>query len=172
MLSASHTVNDIKAELGHAYDYYDFATDLAFVSAIERVVADIRLRLLIPRIGVTAYSNIALKNKTSLTLYEEYLYWAEIFFSCHYFLKWALLAVANQSSSVGAGQSLQVEGYKISSTSGATSSSNTESTGAGARSVYYSKGLDYMTLAGYPMGQLVRGNSAYGQGSFLLEETE
>jgi hypothetical protein len=75
--------------------------------------------------------------------------------------------VDTQSSSLSGGESLSVEGYSFKAGSAGSGGSSSNSIGAGARSVYYNRAIEYFAIAGYNIHSLVRGDSVYGHGGTI-----
>ena len=149
MLSATNTITDIKLTLINDYSYYGYSDDASFVSVLTRVVAEVKLLELVPYISSGYYDAIAAKDKVSLTEIEEYIYWAEIYYSCSNFLE--SLDTSSESSS---GDSIKVEGYEYSDSSSVNSWSK-------SASKYNKKAIRFMGMAGYNVLQIKRSGGLF-----------
>ncbi len=79
MLSATNSLNDIKAELLNKRFYdYRFQTDTLFETAITKAIDTVDRLDIIPFIGQDSYDTIQAKDKVNLTLEEQYMYYAEV----------------------------------------------------------------------------------------------
>ena len=106
MLSATNTITDIKAKLRKDYVFFDFTSDALFIAALTDCVDTVKYDDMIPFLGKDSvaiasqnlmgtgiysgesyYNEIAAKDKVSLTLTEQYIYKAEIWFACSEFIK-------------------------------------------------------------------------------------
>lgn len=87
MLSATNSVNDVKAELGRPFGAYELADDPAFVGAITLALVNVRRLPMIPRIGEGTYDLIAALDKTDLSRSQGYIYQAEILLASGNFLE-------------------------------------------------------------------------------------
>lgn len=153
MLSATNTITDIKTELEKDYAYYEYASDNAYSAQLTLRVTDAKLFDLVPILTEEYYNLIAAKNKVGLSLYETYLYNAEIFFACSRFLK--KYSLRESQSNAGGYESITSEGYTRVITGGAV-------TGKDQMADYYLREANTcLANAGYKNTlQLKRGNSS------------
>jgi hypothetical protein len=163
MLSSTNTVTDVKAKLENNYAYFGYTTDVLFTAGITSVASDVELIYFYPRIGSAEYDRIKAKNKVSLTETETYLYWAEVFTICHFFLR-ARTAKTGQLQN-SANEKLSVEGYSYQ-----TSASTGSSPGDIAQKFYWDRMFAYWKLAGYDIMSLQRTCTIFGD-SELSEDT-
>jgi len=159
MLSATYTVEDIKAVLRKTYDYYNYATNDEFEADLNLIINDVMRLYFYPKIGKTRYDEIADKDKTGIDFdtdpYEEYLYWAEVYTVCHEFNKFLTRTDNQQQNSTA--ESLRVEGYSY-STKGSTSSS----LGAKATTDFWDMASQYWKKAGFDLNGLQRTCTIFG----------
>lgn len=162
MLSATYTVSDVKAKLRKGYAFYGYTDDAAFTSDIESTASDVYLLYFLPRIGETAYNNIADKDKVDLTVQETYFYWAEVYTICYLILQ-NLTSDENQLSLSG-NESLRVEGYQYTVSSSETSGNDS------SLSHYHGLMYRYWMLAGYNLNGLQRTCTIFGDYEYNEEE--
>lgn len=86
MLSATHTLNDIKDRLTANPTDYGYETEDALSVALTRATEDARIQYMYPAIGDGRYQVIAAKDKQGLSKIEERIYWADVYFSLGMFL--------------------------------------------------------------------------------------
>lgn len=156
MLSATYTVSDVKSRLVNTYDYFGYTSDAAFESAIETTAQDVMWLYFYPRIGDTEYDRIAAKDRSSLTNYETYLYWAEVYTICYEILRW-VESIQSQLQTADS-ESLSVEGYSYSTK---TSSGQSQRSTLSLRS-YFDKMVSYWSMAGFNLNALQRTCTIWG----------
>jgi hypothetical protein len=151
MLSSTYTIEDIKAKLSNDYAYYGYSEETLFDDDIESICDDVYRLYFLPNLGSSEYSRIQAKDRSSLTVFETYLYWAEVFITCFEFLK-ERGAISGQLQNSG-DETLTVEGYthRIGGGSGAGSSQGDNSV---AR--YYGRAYKYFKLAGIDIASIQR----------------
>jgi len=151
MLSATNTIDDVKARLINPYSFYGFASDGAYETFLTSISVEVELLDMWPTVGEALYATIEAKDKTGLTTFETYIYWAEVFFIAYRLTK-AIHSTESQAVK-GSGYSHSV-GDVSESTSGAGSSGMRT-----ASSSYYKTANAFLIRAGYPVGQLTRGGT-------------
>lgn len=151
MLSSTNTISDLKGLIKNDFSYYGFSTDELFTTNLTLYIDESKLLDLYPVIGESFYSTLSAKDKVSLTLYETYIYNAELYFSASRFLSNHADSITQDNA--GSGGSLSVEGY-----------SRTWSGESGFESVssnFQDKGHEFLSLAGHNVLQLQRNGGFY-----------
>ena len=140
MLSNTNTINDIKKEL-EIYTFYEYDTSTGFEEDISYCGEEIE-RFLKRRISPSFYTNIQLKDKIDLGFYiEEAIYYSEIYLICSSFLSLQdRIETSNQKAE-----------YEAQSENGYTHSTHGSTGKAMAANLYWKKGLDSLSDAGYPI---------------------
>lgn len=159
MLSSTYTITDIKADLVQEYDYYGYTSDASWTAELSRLLNYIYLNYFLERVGETSYSTIAAKDKTDLTDYETYLYWAEVYITCYHFLKEKRAQSSQLQSQIN--ESLKVEGYQYTANSGFASVSE----GSKSEHHYFSKAFTMFKRAGFNIMSLERTCTIFGDGT-------
>lgn len=160
MLSASYTISDVKSRLMNVYSYYGYTSDALFTAAIVNVANDVMVLYFYPKIGQTEYDRIALLNRSGLSTWETYLYWAEVWTICYSFL--GARAAQTTQLQTSSNERLTVEGYtyQISAGSGA-------SQGDSSYSFFKTKAFEFWALAGYNINSLQRTCTVFGDSSMI-----
>ncbi len=158
MLSATNSVLDVKAKLGNTYDYYGYASDGVFVTAITAALTQTALLDMYPHLTQSYYETIQAKDKVSLTLVETYLYEAEVAYAAWRFLR----KYRSLDQSDSSGGSLSVEGYSRGSGSGASGLDR-------AMFSLADEARGYMGCAGYKVMQVKRGGSLLADDALTLD---
>ena len=149
MLSATNTLNDMKARLLKTFDFYDFADVPAFNASLTIGVEEAELLDVVPIIGTQWYNEIAALDKVGLTVNQNYIYWAEVHFAMSRFVK--TVDEAKVQSVAGSSHSKGVGDVSESITGGTKQSGRAASAGA-----YYRKAMEYVVQAGYDPMRLAR----------------
>jgi len=165
MLSSSHTINDVRAKLSNPYTFYNFASDDEFNSVIESTCDDVYRLYFLPKYGASGYSIIQAKNKVGLNTTETYLYWAEVFMTCHMFLK-DRTAVDGQLQNSN-DETLTVEGYTHKIGSGGSGGA---SQGDYSLRSYWAKAYKYFKLGGIDIAQIERTCTIFGSSEEYEED--
>lgn len=160
MLSSTYTITDIKVALVQTYSYYGYSSDAEWTAELTTLLNYIYLDYFLERIGETSYSTISAKDKVSLTDYETYLYWAEVYITCHEFLREKRYQSGQLSSQ--SEESLKVEGYQHTVSAGASSG---VSEGSRSEHHYFSKAFTMFKRAGYNIMALERTCTLFGDGN-------
>jgi hypothetical protein len=158
MLSASYTISDVKSRLSNVYSYYGYASDALFTAAIVNMANDVMVLYFYPKIGQTEYDRIALLNKTGLTTWETYLYWAEVWTICYNFL--GTRAAQTTQLQTNSNERLTVEGYTYQTSAGSGASQ-----GDVSYSFFKTKAFEYWALAGFNINSLQRTCTVFGDSS-------
>jgi hypothetical protein len=175
MLSATNTITDIKTLLRNSFSFYGFADDPAFSDSLEISVNHIVLAEMYPAlssmrssggydyglellqtnnrltIGKSYYDTIKAKDKVGLSVTEEYIYNAELYFAMADFLY--NLDNDSKYSINGSTKTISTKGYS-SSVSGADKASGKQT----ISETYHNKAASFMSLAGNTSNSLYRGN--------------
>lgn len=159
MLSETHTIADVRAKLSNDYAYYGFESGADFDAQIESICDDVYRLIFLPNIGETEYTRIQAKDRTSLTTIETYLYWAEVFMTCHEFLS-ARTAINGQLQN-SSDETLTVEGYTHKIGSGGSGGA---SQGDYSNASYYGKAYSYFKLGGIDLAKIERTCTIFGEG--------
>lgn len=157
MLSETYTLEDIKAKLVNDFAFFEYSNDDEFEDALIGVSEDVKLLYMYPYIGIEDYADIEEKDKVGLTLYETYLYWAEIYCICYEFLKSKERTEGQLETSSNA-ESLKVEGYSYSTGGGSNSFSKADF----AKREFLDLMNKYFKLAGFDMWGLERTCTIFG----------
>lgn len=143
MLSATYSLEDLKYIFESDNVVYDLTLEpLGF----ERAFNEAKLKYMYPFIGETSYDTIADLDKTGLSLEQEYLYMAELYFAAYFFVKG--LSISEDIGRAGDSHSISIEGYSESITGV-----------SGKKKVaghYFTEGISYLSLAGYQPMRLRR----------------
>ncbi|MCP4648807.1 MAG: hypothetical protein GY853_01825 [PVC group bacterium] len=167
MLSETYTIEDVKNRLRKPYSFYDFNSDDEFESTLITVSEDVKFLQMYPLVGTTGYGTIEDKDRVSLTAYEVYVYWAEIYYICYEFLKLDERTTGQRQTSSGS-ESLKVEGYQYQVNNSYGSKSQEDV----SRGYFLEKARGYMKLAGFDMYSLERTCSIFGTTSASNDSSE
>ncbi len=153
MLSTTHEITDVKSELPGTYLSYGFVDDTAFSAAITKAIETAMYEAMLARISEGQYQSIQILDKTNLDLWQNYVYRAEVFYSCYFFLY--KKSQGEYESRSAESESLDVEGYKKTLSGGMSINGLTL-----AADGFYKKGDYNFSLAGVKTGNVLkRGNS-------------
>ncbi len=165
MLSASYTISDVKARLVNPYSYYGYASDAPFTAALTTIAEDVKLLYFYPKIGQTQYDIIAALNKTGLTTWQIYLYWAEVWTICYMFL--AARGAQTTQLQNNSNERLTVEGYTYQTSAGSGSSQ-----GDLSYKFFKGKAFEYWALAGFNINSIQRTCTIFGDSATSDEVVE
>ena len=157
MLSETYTLEDVKAKLNNDFAFFDYANDDEFEEALISVSEDVKLLYLYPYISLTTYATIEAKDKLGYTLFDTYVYWAEVYSICYEFLRFKERTVG-QLETASSSESLKVEGYSYQTSGGSGSTSQADF----AKQEFWTMMLKYFKLAGYDMYGLERTCTIFG----------
>lgn len=145
MLSSTYSITDVKSKL-NSYDYYNYANQTKFEEAIISAIDEAKWTYLVFRITESLYNIISAKDKTFDYEYERFIYKSEVEFATYVFL--IEFSKKEQQSDLGVEDSLSIEGY---------SRSRKGESGVEVAGVYhFSKGCNYLKIAGYDIFNLGR----------------
>jgi len=153
MLSATYSVADVKTALVRPSAFYGYATDGDFTSAVTVALDQARLLNVLPAIGESLYASIQALNKSGLTLIQEYLYQAEVYFAASAFVS----ARADSLSQEFSGDSISESVDGVSRSVSGLSKGGFVTAGAS----YSRRGADFLALAGYGGIRLTRGDGPF-----------
>jgi len=167
MLSATWTIEDVKAKLGKTYSFYDYNSDDEFEEALIGVAEDVKYLYMYPHVGTDDYEDIVDKDKVALTRYEMYVYLAEVYYICYEFIVTDNRTRGQREDSTGS-ESLRVEGYQYSSNNSTGSYSQADE----SKNAFLSKANAFMSQAGFDLYGLERTCSIFGTSGSIVDLTE
>ncbi len=161
MLSSTYSIQDVRIRLSKTYTDYDFNSETEFTNAIIIALEDVQYLYMYPVLGSSAYDIIKAKDKVDLTEKENYLYLAEVYYTCSLFLERRASSISSSNSNASS-EKLQVEGYTYESKTDLSEGSTASIYNAAIRD-YWDKALNFMSVAGYSPYNLQRGGAMFSK---------